>query len=156
MANEKQQWTGTHTRNSCLMRAIKKKKQSKPKKPPQPSVGERIIKGPEQNKFKIWQSGGKGKATFYWPMSQLSAEPLTKPAVLTIKALPYFSRFLGLPHPAQTACTAPAAEVGPCSSTPPTTQHELGASFNFLHLDERENVNVLCVGDWFWNQNSIA
>lgn len=72
-------------------------------------------------------------------------EPLTNPAVVTIKALHHFPRFLGLPPLADTE----AAAAGPCSSMLPTTRRELGASFNCLHLDDREDVYALCVGDWF-------
>lgn len=32
MANEKQQRSGAHTRNSCLMRTIKKQERNKPEK----------------------------------------------------------------------------------------------------------------------------
>lgn len=76
-------------------------------------------------------------------MLQLSVEPLPKLTVLTVTALHHFPGFLGLPPLAQTAA------VGLCYSMPPTTQCELGASFYCLHLDNREGVYVLHVGDCF-------
>lgn len=39
MANEKQQWSGTHTRNSCLMSTIKKNQNKQIKKTPSWSRG---------------------------------------------------------------------------------------------------------------------
>lgn len=82
-------------------------------------------------------------------MLQLSVEPLTKPAVVTIKALHHFPRFLGLPPLAETARYRAGCGSRSRSSMPPTTQCELGPSFNCLHVDGREDVYVLHVGDWF-------